>query len=276
LTYRIQFGTQMATVTTVSDSNPAFDQGKFDYAWWSTLLYGFDAMGWGEVFFSAANSSLPFRTRPNPVEIGDAFTSPVNHADPLHTRTTTEGTIEVDVGEHAGGFLHHRIFRVERSTGDVFAQGSFIPDGADIAERINVSEPVESGDVVELDPTRSGYHRKARGYSQLIAGVITSKPGFILGNSSGELDSAAIVGAEKGLIPETTGRPLLALMGRVPVKATTENGAIRPGDLLTVSGKPGYAMRCANARACEGAIVGKALQGLERGQDMILVVVMSH
>ena len=36
---------------------------------------------------------------------------------------------------------------------------------------------------------------------------------------------------------------MLALMGRVPVKATAENGLIRPGDLLTVSSKPGYAMR---------------------------------
>lgn|GEM_PF-3946249 len=33
-------------------------------------------------------------------------------------------------------------FRVERATGNVFAAGSFIPDGADLSEHINVSEPV--------------------------------------------------------------------------------------------------------------------------------------
>ena len=53
---------------------------------------------------------------------------------------------------------------------------------------------------------------------------------------------------------------MLALLGRVPVKATTENGPIRIGDLLTVSSsKAGYAMRCLVAKECEGVIIGKAL-----------------
>jgi len=68
---------------------------------------------------------------------------------------------------------------------------------------------------------------------------------------------------------------MLALMGRVPVKATTQNGPIRPGDLLTVSSKPGYAMRCAEPQACTGAI-GKALEALERGQGSILVLLMTR
>lgn len=69
---------------------------------------------------------------------------------------------------------------------------------------------------------------------------------------------------------------MLALMGRVPVKVTTENGAIRPGDLLTVASKPGYAMRCTQVKNCEGAIIGKALEILEKGEGKILVLVMSH
>ena len=74
----------------------------------------------------------------------------------------------------------------------------------------------------------------------------------------------------------TLDRPMLALMGRVPVKVTTEKGPINAGDLLTVSSKPGYAMRCAGANECEGAIIGKALQGLESGEGLILVLVMSR
>jgi hypothetical protein len=140
------------------------------------------------------------------------------------------------------------VFSVERANGDVFAAGSFIPSGADLAERINVSEPAEAGDVVELDPTKPGHYRKSRGHSHLIAGVITTEPGFTLGNRRAELDSGGARVADS--------RPMLALMGRVPVKATEENGPIRPGDLLTVSSKPGYAMRCAKAKACEGAIIG--------------------
>ena len=168
------------------------------------------------------------------------------------------------------------VFRVERITGDVFANGTFIPGGADMAERINVSEPVEPGDIVELDPNMPGYYRKARGKSQLIAGIITTEPGFILGNNSVEMDAAsASVDVETSKI-KISNRAMLVLMGRVPVKATTENGLIRPGDLLTISNKPGYAMRCAEAKGCDGAIIGKALQGLEKGEGMIMVLVMAH
>ena len=158
------------------------------------------------------------------------------------------------------------VFRVERATGDVYADGSFTSGGADLAERINVFEPLEPGDVVELDPSKPGYYRKSRGSSQLIAGVITTRPGFILGNEPEEMED----------VNKVTSRPLLALMGRVPVKATTENGPIRPGDLLTISSKAGYAKRCAEAEECEGAIIGKALEGLENGEGLILVLVMSH
>ena len=168
------------------------------------------------------------------------------------------------------------VFRVERSTGDVYAKGSFSSEGADLAERIHVSEPVEPGDLVELDPTRPGHYRKARGYSHLIAGVITTKPGFTLGNRPEEMERATLIAAKKTLRPAAAARPLLALMGRVPVKATTENGPIRPGDLLTVSSKPGYAMRCADPKGCEGAIIGKALEALESGEGLILMLVMAH
>ncbi len=162
------------------------------------------------------------------------------------------------------------VFSVERSTGDIFAQGCFIGSGADLAERIDVSEPVEPGDVGELDPTRPGHYRKARGQSHLIAGVITTEPGFVLGNTPLNPPSR---GESKGGV---LGRPMLALMGRVPVKTTTESGPIHPGDLLTVSSKPGYAMRCAEAKECEGAIIGKALEPLEREEGLILVLVVAH
>lgn len=109
LNYKNQYSTRMATVTTVSESNPIFYQDKFDYAWWSTLLYGFDFMGWGELYFSASDNNLSYRTRPDPGEIGSAFTSPVTHAGDAHTRTTTTGTIEVNTYTHTGKFTLHYV-----------------------------------------------------------------------------------------------------------------------------------------------------------------------
>lgn len=150
------------------------------------------------------------------------------------------------------------LFRVERTTGNVCADGSFFSGGADVAEYILVSEVVEAGDVVELDPNVPKRYRKARGpYSKLVAGVISTQPGMILGAHE-----------------HSEGRALLALVGRVPVKVTTENGPIHPGDLLTSSSKPGYAMRCESIARCEGAIIGKALESIDAGEGVIVILVM--
>ncbi|MFQ6117471.1 MAG: hypothetical protein ACE5LQ_04320, partial [Candidatus Bipolaricaulia bacterium] len=73
---------------------------------------------------------------------------------------------------------------------------------------------------------------------------------------------------------EVENKPLLALMGVVPVKATAENGPIKPGDFLTTSSTPGYAMRCGDIERCEGAIIGKALDPLHEGTGLIRMLVM--
>jgi len=107
LAYKNQYGTRMATVTTVSPADTAFLRDRFDYAWWSTLLYGFDLMGWGELYFSA-NSTLPLRPRPDLGEVGNAFTSmSVTHDGHVHTRETARGTILVDSNAHTGQFMPH-------------------------------------------------------------------------------------------------------------------------------------------------------------------------
>jgi subtilisin family serine protease len=166
-----------------------------------------------------------------------------------------------------------RIFRVERTTGNVYAAGSFNSGGADVAEYILASEPLEPGDVVELDPHNPKHYRKVQEpYSPLVAGVISTAPGFVLGAKHLSL-ALSVNGEGRGEV-EPGERPLLALLGRVPVKATTESGPIRPGDLLTSASKPGYAMRCEDIHRCEGAIIGKALEALDKGEGVILVLLM--
>jgi len=59
--YKGDTGTKMATITTTLSG--VYDQDKFDYAYFSTLVYGFDACGWGEENFSAVSAQLPFRPR---------------------------------------------------------------------------------------------------------------------------------------------------------------------------------------------------------------------
>ena len=165
------------------------------------------------------------------------------------------------------------VFRVE-SDGDTFADGSFncglstgcfnSGQGADVAERIDVSEPVEPGDVVEIDPNNPGRFRKSREpYSTRVAGIISTAPAITLGNRFDPKKDEW-----------TDSRPLLALAGRVSVKVSAENGSIQVGDLLTTSSKPGYAMRCGNYTRCLGAVIGKALEPLQEDIGTIMVQVM--
>ena len=65
----------------------------------------------------------------------------------------------------------------------------------------------------------------------------------------------------------------VALTGRVYVLADTSNGAIHPGDMLTTSSQPGYAMKVTDHVRATGAILGKAMTSLSHGRGMVLVLV---
>jgi len=219
--------------------------------------------------------SVPFTVQYLTDNVGIGTTSPAGKLDISNTANQPALRIEASAGTNlieayntGSGSATGLIFRVERETGNVRADGAFYGAGfysgsADVAEHINVSEPVGPGDVVEIDPEKPGYFRKARDtYSRLVAGVISSDPGVVLGSSSDPVEG------------EGDPRPVLALAGRVPVKATTENGPIQVGDLLVASSKPGYAMRCGDPASAVGAVIGKALEPLEEGEGFIMVQVI--
>jgi hypothetical protein len=65
----------------------------------------------------------------------------------------------------------------------------------------------------------------------------------------------------------------VALSGRVYVKADATPAAIRPGDLLTTSERPGHAMKVADHTRSQGAILGKAMSALKEGTGFVLVLV---
>ncbi len=109
--------------------------------------------------------------------------------------------------------------------------------GADLAEYYYSSESLEAGDVVAIQPDQeAGIGKSNTKYQKNLLGIISTKPGLILGPT-----------AENGYA--------VALSGRVPVKFTEENGPIKVGDLLTSSSRPGYAMRATSA----GPVIGRVL-----------------
>jgi subtilisin family serine protease len=168
------------------------------------------------------------------------------------------------------------VFRVDKA-GNVYADGAYYGTGfytgsADVAEWVPVSEPVEPGDVLELDPENPGHYRKSRGpCSTLVAGVVSTKPGFVLGTNPSTLDLGPST-VDYG--PWTVDSALLALIGIVPMKVTDEGGPIEPGDLLTTSSSPGYGMKWNQEDGTACGLVGKALEPLDSGTGVIQVLLM--
>lgn len=155
------------------------------------------------------------------------------------------------------------VFRVD-GRGTVFADGGFRPFGADFAESVAVKggrDHYAPGDLLVIDP--SGERRLALAetpYSTLVAGIYSTKPGVVA--SQHRMDDPAL-GSE---VP-------LAVVGIVPCKVTAENGPVAVGDLLVTSSTPGHAMKGTDRGRMLGAVVGKALEPLEKGTGVIQVLV---
>ena len=139
-----------------------------------------------------------------------------------------------------------------------------IMGGADIAEPFDVvnENNLKPGMVMSIDPENPGKLKLAdKAYDKCVAGIISGageiKPGMIMGQT----ESIAY------------GEYPVALTGRVYCYAETSNGNIKPGDLITSSGIPGYAMKAMDNRKAQGAIIGKAMTSLEEEKGLVLVLV---
>lgn len=134
--------------------------------------------------------------------------------------------------------------------------------GADIAERFEATEKAKPGMVMEIDPHRPGALRVSKtAYNRRVAGIVTGannlSVGVVLGND-----------------PKASNLEAIALSGRVWTYCDATRRAITPGDLLTTSPKPGYAMAVGSHERARGAIIGKAMTSLRKGNTgMVLVLV---
>lgn len=135
--------------------------------------------------------------------------------------------------------------------------------GADLAERFPTRDNVEPGTVMEIDPDHPGKLRISRGaYNRRVAGVVSG---------AGDLPAGAILGN----LPGSDGAPAIALSGRVWVRCDAAEHAIEIGDLLTTSGTPGHAMAAIDAARSHGAVIGKAMSRLSRGERGLVLVLVN-
>ena len=100
----------------------------------------------------------------------------------------------------------------------------------------------------------------AQPYNTRVAGVVSGANGV---NPGIQMQQQELLGGGRNV----------ALTGRVYVQADAGYGPIKPGDLLTTSATPGYAMKVTNHARAQGAILGKAMAGLQEGKGLVLVLV---
>lgn len=166
--------------------------------------------------------------------------------------------------------------------GDLSIKGSYFARDLDLAEYIPATNPIlEPGDVVVIDDAaKDSVKLSTEPYDTKVAGIISTSAGFILGapdlislpqDKENSLNDEMKIEIERIEKSQLQGKVKLTLAGRVPCKVSTENGAIKPGDLLTTSATPGHAMKCTEAKL--GSVLGKALEPLNSGTGKIMVLI---
>ncbi|HQU08311.1 MAG TPA: DUF5011 domain-containing protein, partial [Candidatus Paceibacterota bacterium] len=125
------------------------------------------------------------------------------------------------------------------TAGAIYANSSSLTGGYDVAETYpTLDTALSAGDVVAFDPAHPGNVLRASDSSASFLGVVSSHPGLTLGVVASSTRS-------------------IAMIGRVPVKFSTQNGAIGVGDRLTVSSTtPGIAVKLVGS----GSYFGQALE----------------
>lgn len=131
--------------------------------------------------------------------------------------------------------------------------------GLDYAEGFDVvgEDAIGPGTVLVIDPDHPGklaishqaYDRKVAG---IVAGARNLGSGVRLG--AGRFDHD------------------VALAGRVYCNVDATHAAVQPGDLLTTSATPGHAMVVTDPARAQGAILGKAMERLEKGKKGQILV----
>ncbi len=131
-----------------------------------------------------------------------------------------------------------------------------IDTGADLAEMYTSNDgALQPGDVVSIDSSlKTGVQKSQSSYDNNVIGIISTNPGTLIGKIEKEGVSAFPV----------------ALSGRVPVKVSTENGAIKVGDYLTTSSIAGVAMKATSA----GTVIGQAISPFsDKGTGVIVAFI---
>lgn len=102
--FKDEFGFKVFSITTSNPNESCFDEDKFFYSWYSALIYGHEATGWGEKEFGAIDCISPYQARPN-ISPGTYYTSDIIDESPVYRRITNLGEILINTATHEYDFF---------------------------------------------------------------------------------------------------------------------------------------------------------------------------
>ena len=168
-----------------------------------------------------------------------------------------DGDIVVFAADGDNSTLSQATIHINGDAGDIVMQNADFAEDFDIALE-SVAETTPGTVMVlakdgALVPCGEAYDHRAVG---IVSGAGEFKPGIVM-DKKRDLDH----------------RLPIALVGKVYCKVDAEPDAVRVGDLLTTSSKPGHAMKAADRTRAFGSVLGKALAPLDMGTGLIPVLV---
>lgn len=199
------------------------------------------------------------------IGLGDSFRGRLFHVSNMSGGSETDRILvntsgNVGIGPGSEAIMSSNPTKRLVVDGDIYVSGNINAKYQDVAEWVPATSDLAPGTVVVLNPARDNeVMASARAYDTTVAGVVSERPGLILGEEAASMEK-------------------IATTGRVRVRVDARQAPIAVGDLLVTSDRPGVAMKSipiAVAGASihrPGTIVGKALQPLPEGEGEILVL----
>lgn len=181
-----------------------------------------------------------------------------NH--PLYLGTNNGWSVELPSSSDVGMIVKGKV-RIVSQTNDKktlieFGEGLDYAEGFDVSDSANVSP----GTVLVIDPQNPGSLTVSiAAYDTKVAGIVAGAKGLGSGVrlGTGQYDHD------------------VALAGRVYCNVDATEGPVEPGDLLTTSATAGYAMKVSDHLRAQGAILGKAMERLEKGRKAQILVLVT-
>jgi hypothetical protein len=164
----------------------------------------------------------------------------------LHLNGRSGGEVVVGTESSARGMQVHGTVSTDR----VDSAG-----GNSLAQIFSSSGDLQAADVVRVNDDGTKVQRVRKAADTRVIGVVTDCPGVLLGG------------------PRRSGTVAVALQGAVPCRVEADAHPIQAGDLLMACRTVGHARRVdPDAPPPPGALLGKALAPLAKGQGIILVL----